>query len=60
MIFKGSGAFPNNLQAKVSTTNPVGNEILGWVHDKPLYVGQVTLIRANVEATSSTRSCRRC
>ena len=31
MVYKGSGAFPNNSQAKVSTTNPVGNEILGWV-----------------------------
>ncbi len=51
MVYKGSGAFPNNSQAKVSTTNPVGNEILGWVRNKPTYVGQVTLIRANVEAT---------
>jgi multiple sugar transport system substrate-binding protein len=51
MVYNGSGAFPNNSQAKVSTTNPVGNEILGWVRNKPTYVGQVTLIRANVEAT---------
>jgi ABC-type glycerol-3-phosphate transport system substrate-binding protein len=51
MVYKGSGAFPNNSQAKVSTTNPVGNKILGWVRNTPTYVGQVTLIRANVEAT---------
>jgi hypothetical protein len=50
MTYNGAGSFPNNSKAKVSTTNPVGNEILGWVRTKKTYVGQVTLIRANVEA----------
>ena len=50
MTYNGAGSFPNNSRAKVSTTNPVGNEILGWVRTKKTYVGQVTLIRANVEA----------
>jgi multiple sugar transport system substrate-binding protein len=49
MVFKSSGTVPNNIQAKVTTPDKVGTEILGWVHDFPLYVGQTTLIRANVE-----------
>jgi ABC-type glycerol-3-phosphate transport system substrate-binding protein len=49
MVFKSAGTVPNNIQAKVTTPDKVGTEILGWVHDVPLYVGQVTLIRANVE-----------
>jgi ABC-type glycerol-3-phosphate transport system substrate-binding protein len=50
MVYKSSGSFPNTPKATVSTTNPVGKEILGWVRTKKTYVGQVTLIRANVEA----------
>jgi ABC-type glycerol-3-phosphate transport system substrate-binding protein len=49
MIFKSAGTIPNNLRAKVTTPDKVGTEILGWLQDYPLYVGQVTLIRANVE-----------
>lgn len=49
MIFKSSGTVPNNLQAKVTTPDKVGAVILSWLHDYPLYVGQTTLIRANVE-----------
>jgi ABC-type glycerol-3-phosphate transport system substrate-binding protein len=49
-IFKLSGTFPNNKLAKPKTTDTVGNQILGWIRQYPTYVGQVTLIRANVEA----------
>ena len=49
MIFKSSGTVPNNIQTKVTTPDKVGAKILSWVHDYPLYVGQITLIRANVE-----------
>ena len=36
MIFKSSGTVPEQLQAKVTTPDKVGSEILGWVHDYPL------------------------
>ena len=49
-IFKLSGTFPNNKLAKPKTSDKVGNQILGWIRQYPTYVGQVTLIRSNVEA----------
>jgi ABC-type glycerol-3-phosphate transport system substrate-binding protein len=49
-IFKLSGTFPNNRLAKPKTSDKVGNQILGWIRAYPAYVGQVTLIRSNVEA----------
>jgi ABC-type glycerol-3-phosphate transport system substrate-binding protein len=49
-IFKSSGTFPNNTLAHPATTDLLGQTILGWIHKYPTYLGQVTLIRSNVEA----------
>ena len=43
MVFKSAGTVPNNITAKVTTPDKVGAQILRWIHDYPLYVGQVTL-----------------
>ena len=49
-MFKLAGTFPNNKLAHPVTSDPVGQEILGWIHRYPHYAGQVTPIRSHVEA----------
>jgi multiple sugar transport system substrate-binding protein len=49
-IFKLAGTVPNNRLSRPTTTSKVGTEILGWIRKYPAFLGQVTLIRSNVEA----------
>jgi ABC-type glycerol-3-phosphate transport system substrate-binding protein len=48
-IFKLSGTFPNNKLSQPITSDKVGQQILGWIRQYPTYLGQVQLIRSNVE-----------
>jgi raffinose/stachyose/melibiose transport system substrate-binding protein len=49
--FPLDGTLPNTRLSVSTSTYAPASEILGWVRTSVLFPGQVTLIRANVEAT---------
>jgi len=50
-LFEQAGSIPNVAGASPAVTDPVAEEILGWISDTPVWIGPFTTIRAQVEVT---------